>query len=175
MQRIQRCSSCDHKLVVLRAKAACQSPIETLGNDAAFMKRGIINISRRRNRSERVDVFSLGLAGLAILAEFVADLLAITQSRAISDSRDVHEHVRAAIFRRDKAKALVLIEKLHSAGRHQRSLFISGQLPHHFISRTRQECLAYRYHAARRLIVTYPELGAQVNLMKARSSKIRSS
>ena len=68
--------------------------------------------------SGRTDVLSLGLSGLTILTELVADILAIAQRSAL-DRRDMHKDVRAAIVRRNEAETLVLIEKLYSAIRHE--------------------------------------------------------
>jgi hypothetical protein len=62
------------------------------------------------------NVFGLGLSGLAILTELVADILAVAQ-RSVLNGRDVNEDVLTAVVRRDGAEALVLIEKLYSAVR----------------------------------------------------------
>jgi len=67
-------------------------------------------------RSGWPDVLGFGLPGLAILAELVADSLAVADRSALN-GRDVNEDVLTAVVRRDEAEALVLIEKLYSAGR----------------------------------------------------------
>src|ERR1700744_379710 len=60
------------------------------------------------------------LARTAIGDDFVADLLAFTQSSKAGtfDGADVHEHVVAAVIRLDKAVALGSVKPLHGSHAH---------------------------------------------------------
>ena len=69
-------------------------------------------------RSQNSNVFGLGLAGLAILADIVADLLAVCQGAAEANRGDVNEDVWAAIIWSNEAEALVLGEKFNGTGCH---------------------------------------------------------
>lgn len=60
---------------------------------------------------EEFYVLSLGLAGVSILPQVVADFLAIAQGRATTDGQDGYEYIRTSIVRGDKAEAFVLSEK----------------------------------------------------------------
>ncbi len=69
--------------------------------------------------SDRANVFCLGFAGLTILADFVADFLALSERSArLDQAGDMHKNITAAVFRRDEAKTLVLIEKFYRARCH---------------------------------------------------------
>lgn len=68
--------------------------------------------------SKNADVLGFRLAGLAVLSQLVADLLAILKRTAKTERRDVNEYVWAAIVRGNEAKALVLGEELYSASCH---------------------------------------------------------
>lgn len=68
--------------------------------------------------SDYRDVFGLGFACLAVLAYFVANLLAILQRFAEADRGDVHEDVLTAVIWCDEAEALVLSEEFYSTGCH---------------------------------------------------------
>src|SRR4051794_2174737 len=78
--------------------------------------------SRARHRSlafDGLEVHSLGLAAL-VLFEVVADLLVLRQrahSGALNGS-DVDERVLSAVFRRDEAVALGVVEKFDCADGH---------------------------------------------------------
>src|ERR1700752_5333920 len=60
------------------------------------------------------------LAGTAIGHDLVGDLLALTQRTKASalDSRDVHEHILAAVIRLDEAVALGGVKPFHGSHAH---------------------------------------------------------
>jgi hypothetical protein len=72
---------------------------------------------RRIDLADDGYVFRFGLAGLAILADVEADLLAIRKSAA-THGRDVNEYVRSTIVGGDEAEALILSEKFNGASGH---------------------------------------------------------
>ena len=63
-------------------------------------------------------VLCFRLAGLAVLTDIKADLLAIRQGASEADSRDMDEHIRSTIVRRNKSEALVLREKFDRTSCH---------------------------------------------------------
>jgi hypothetical protein len=71
-------------------------------------------------------IVSSGLAGTAVLDNFKADLLAFDQAAhaCALDSGDVHEHVRSAIFRLNKAKAFGGVEEFYGSYWHNDFLSI---------------------------------------------------
>lgn len=71
----------------------------------------------RCSGSDYRNVFGLRFARLAVLAYFVANLLAILQRLAEGDRGDVHEDILTTVIRSDEAKALILREKFHCSGR----------------------------------------------------------
>ena len=73
---------------------------------------GAISLSQNSN------VFGLRFAGLAILADIVANLLTVGQSAAEADSGDVNEDVWATVVWGDEAEALILCEKFNCTGCH---------------------------------------------------------
>lgn len=75
------------------------------------------------------DVFGFRLPGLAVLAQFVTDLLAVPKLSGALDGGDVHEHVCPAIVGRDEAKTLVLVEKLNGTGCHEHPRLLSACEP----------------------------------------------
>ena len=72
----------------------------------------------RCSGSDYRNVFGLRFARFAVLAYFVANLLAILQRLAVADRRDMHEDILTAVIRGDEAKALVLSKEFYSTGRH---------------------------------------------------------
>jgi hypothetical protein len=77
-------------------------------------------ISRLMESRLSLQVVSRHLAGLAVLDQFVADLLTIieaTHSGAL-DSGNMHEHIGAAVIRLDEAKALRCIEPFDGTSGH---------------------------------------------------------
>src|SRR5208283_5862363 len=70
--------------------------------------------------SDFLELIGGGLAGAAVLRDFVAHLLAfaqIAQARAL-DGADMNENVRAAIVRLNESEAFLTIEPLHDSGSH---------------------------------------------------------
>lgn len=68
--------------------------------------------------SKSTDVLGFRLAGLAVLSQLVADLLAILKRTGKTERRDVNEYVWAATVRGNEAKALVLGEEFYGASCH---------------------------------------------------------
>src|SRR5688572_24626435 len=100
-------------------------------------------------RSENADAFGLRLACLAILANFEANLVAVTQRAALLQGRNVNENVWTAIVRRDEAKALVFSEKFNRTGRHDSSSLIVQP----FDSRAEPIVLVRAYQRSNALLV----------------------
>lgn len=74
--------------------------------------------SSLRDALDDRNVFGLGFACLAVLAYFVANLLAIFQRLAEADRRDMHEDILTAVIWGDEAEALVLSKEFYGTGRH---------------------------------------------------------
>lgn len=72
----------------------------------------------RCSGSDYRNVFGLRFARFAVLAYFVANLLAILQRLAEADRGDVHEDVLTAVIWCDEAETLVLSKEFYSTGRH---------------------------------------------------------
>jgi hypothetical protein len=70
-------------------------------------------------RSESRDVLSLRFSGLAILANFEADLVAFAERPAALQRRHVNKNVLSATLRGDEAEALVVIEEFNGTCRHE--------------------------------------------------------
>jgi hypothetical protein len=86
-------------------------------------QRPFVDAAENRHSRGGSDFFELigrGLAGAAVLGEFVAHLLAfaqIAQTGAL-DCADMNENIRAAFIGLDEAKALLTIEPFHRSGSH---------------------------------------------------------
>lgn len=75
--------------------------------------------SLRDADSDRSNVFCLGFAGFTILADFVADFLALSERSArLGQAGDMHKNITAATFWRDETETLVRIEKFYRARCH---------------------------------------------------------
>jgi len=85
---------------------------DQLGLDGPGKVDGAISLSQNSN------VLGFRLAGLAILADIVADLLTVGQSAAEADTRDVNEDVWAAVVWGDEAEPLILCKKFYCTGCH---------------------------------------------------------
>ena len=72
----------------------------------------------RCSGSDYRNVFGLRFARFAVLAYFVANLLAIFQRLAEADRRDMHEDILTAVIWGDEAEALVLSKEFYGTGRH---------------------------------------------------------
>ena len=89
-----------------------------VGHLRQFAAMDVLKILRDAD-SDRSNVFCLGFAGLTILADFVADFLALSKRSArLDQAGDMHKNITAAVFRRDEAKTLVMIEKFYCTDCH---------------------------------------------------------
>ena len=74
---------------------------------------------------QNLQVFCAGLAAHLVNLGFERNLLSFGKAGQAGalDSADVHEHIGAAIARRDETEALLAVEPLHSTSRHNKQSF----------------------------------------------------